>query len=471
MGAAAPNAADLDALQALLGPAGIVRDAGQMQGYAVAARYGEGIAAAVLRPASAAQVSQALAYCQTRGLRIVPQSGNTGLVLGSTPDRSGAELVLSLDRMNRIVEISPADRSLTAEAGVRLSSVNAALEATDLCLPIDLAADPMVGGMVATNTGGARFLRYGDMRAHLLGVQIVLGGRDGAIVELGGLRKDNGRLDLSRLVAGSCGAFGVITRATLAVHPRPRQTAAAFLTPTTAEHSIEVLLHVERHAGELLSAFEGMSGAAMTCALAVPNVRAPFVGEAPQFGLLVEFATALPASMLDLDRALEAVLAPLFEGHRPVLQDAVIAPPAELWRFRHTLSEGLKSAGQVIGFDLAFRRDQTMSFRAEATARLAVAAPDVRVCDFGHIADGGLHFNLVAPQALPAEAVASIRRLVLDLAVEGYGGSFSGEHGLGRINQEAYDRYVRPPERRLAAGVVRAFSEDGFGVIQWGGAT
>lgn len=469
-GASAPSAADLDALQALLGPAGMVRDPGQMQSYAVAARYGQGVAAAVLRPASTTEVSQALAYCQRRGLRVIPQSGNTGLVLGSTPDLSGAELVLSLDRMNRIVAVSPADRSVIAEAGVRLSSLNAALEASELWLPIDLAADPMVGGMVATNTGGARFLRYGDMRAHLLGLEMVLGDRDGTVIALGGLRKDNARLDLGRLVAGSCGAFGVITRATLAVHPRARQSAAAFLTPTTAERSIDVLLHLERHAGELLSAFEGMSGAAMACALAVPNVRPPFVGAAPRFGLLVELATALPASALDLDRTLEAVLAPLFEGDAAPLQDAVIAPPAELWRFRHALSEGLKSAGQVIGFDLAFRRDQTMGFRAEATARLALAAPDVRVCDFGHIADGGLHFNLVSPRTLPAETVAAIRRLVLDLAVEGYGGSFSGEHGLGRINQDAYDRYVPPSERRLAADVARAFGGDGLGAVRWGGA-
>lgn len=468
MDATVPTAADLDGLQALLGPAGIVRDADQMRGYVVAARYGEGVAAAVLRPDRAEQVSQAVAYCQGRGLRVIPQSGATGLVLGSTPDRSGAELVLSLDRMNRIVQVSPADRSVTAEAGVRLSSLNAALEPSGLWLPIDLAADPMVGGMAAANTGGARFLRYGDMRAHLLGLQMVLGDRDGTIIEFGGLRKDNARLALGRLVAGSCGAFGVITRTTLAVHPRPVQVAAAFLTPATAEHSLDILLHLERHAGELLSAFEGMSGAAMDCALAVPNIRAPFAGQAPRFGLLVELATSLPASALDLDRTLEAVLAPLFEGDAPPLHDAVIAPPAELWRFRHALSEGLRAAGQVIGFDLAFRRDQTMGFRAEAAARLAAAAPEARVCDFGHIADGGLHFNLVAPRTFPAEAVAAIRRLVLDLAVEGYGGSFSGEHGLGRSNQDAYDRYVCPAEQRLAARVAQAFSADGLGAVRWG---
>lgn len=469
MGATAPRAADLDALEALLGPAGIVRDAGQMRGYVVAARYGEGAAAAVLRPASAAEVARALAYCQARGLRVVPQSGNTGLVLGSTPDRSGADLVLSLDRMNRIVEISADDRSVTAEAGVRLSSLNAALEASGLWLPIDLAADPMVGGMVAVNTGGARFLRYGDVRAHLLGLQLVLADGEGTVVELGGLRKDNARLNLARLVAGSCGAFGVITRATLSAHPRPRQSAAAFLTPATAERSIDILLHLERHAGELLSAFEGMSGGAMSCALAVPHVRAPFAGEAPRFGLLVELATVLPACALDLDRVLEAVLAPLFEGDDPPVRDAVIAPPGDLWRFRHALSEGLRAAGQVIGFDLAFRRSQILAFRAEATARLALAAPEVRVCDFGHIADGGLHFNLVAAPALAPERVSAIRRLVLDLAVERYGGSFSGEHGLGRINQDAYDRYVRPAERRLAAGVAKAFGDGGLGVARWGG--
>ena len=449
------------ALQAIVGRDGLVLEADERRGYEVAARYGAGRAAAVVRPANTAEVSKVLSLCSAQGLVVVPQSGNTGLALGSTPDPTGDQVVVSLDRMRRLIDVSPENRSVTAEAGVRLSSINAALEPFGLWLPIDLSADPMVGGMVATNTGGARFLRYGDVRAHVLGQEVVLADVCGAVIDLGdGLRKDNSRLSLKDLFIGSFGALGVITRATLVAHPRPVQTAAALLVPHRAERILEILLYFEAHAGETLSAFEGISGGAMTCALALPHGRSPFAADPPDYAILVELSTSAPFERTCLDETLLTLLAPLIEGADPLLLDAIVAPSADLWRFRHALPEGLKAAGMVIGFDLAFRRDRVMAFRQAATQALAQQAPSVRVCDFGHVADGGVHFNVVAPRGLAVEAVDEIRRIVLDLAVGEYAGSFSGEHGLGRINQGAYARYVPAPERRLAATVARILSGD-----------
>jgi FAD/FMN-containing dehydrogenase len=463
-----PDSDDIDHLRAILGHRGVLSEAADRCAYETPARYAAGVTPLVLRPADTPEVARVLAYCADRGLRLALQSGNTGLVLGSTPDASGEELVLSLDRLQGIVEIAPSDRSVTVQAGVRLSALNAALEPYGLFLPIDLGADPMIGGMVATNTGGARFLRYGDMRDQVLGLEVVLD--DGEVLTLGsGLRKDNSRLDLMDLFIGSCGALGVVTAATLQVHPRPWQTAVALIVPTAPEASLAILSAIERSAPEFLSAFEGMSGAAISRALThVPALQDPFApGQPPGYALLVEFACGAAKDQLDLDDLLAECLAPLLEGEARA-SDILIAPPAKLWALRHALSEGLRASGHVIGLDLAFRRDRVFPFRAAAMDLLAEHFPEVTICDFGHVADGGLHFNLVAPHDTPAARAAQVRASVNDLAAARFGGSFSGEHGLGRLNQDAYDRYVPSSERARAGAVAALFSRGRLGAARYG---
>jgi FAD/FMN-containing dehydrogenase len=456
MSANAPSAQDLADLSAIVGAEAVVTDPDRKRGYEVAARYGGGACAAVIRPASTLEVSRVLSLCQARGLTVVPQSGNTGLVLGSTPDGSGRSLVLSLDRMRRIIEISPANRTARVEAGVRLSELNAALEPLGLFLPIDLGADPMIGGMAATNTGGARFLRYGDMRRQVLGLDVVLA--SGEVLALGGgLRKDNTRLSLKDLLIGSCGALAVVTGVVVQLHPRPRQGAAALLVPSEPERALDILLRLEAQIGDYLSAFEGMSGGALRAALDLKTIKNPFGESIPDYALLVELSASAPAGALSLEAVLTDALAPLLEGDEPLLKDALFGPQVQLWALRHALSEGLKARGQVIGFDLAFRRDHVFGFRAAAIQALAREYPAVEVCDFGHIADGGVHFNLVAPHDLGVAEAEAIRRLVLDLAVGRFGGSFSGEHGLGRANDDAYQRYVPAIERRYLQAVAAAF--------------
>ena len=185
-------------------------------------------------PRPVAELSSTVAYAVRNKIAVVPQSGNTGLVRGSTPDASGYELVLSLDRLRGELAIDPLDRTIRASAGMRLSELNTALEPAGLWLPVDLGSDPMLGGMVATNTGGARFIRYGGIRQRVLALTVVLADENGTVLQLGsGLRKDNSRLDLRHLFVGSSGAFGVIAEATLEVARRPAQAHSALLVPAS----------------------------------------------------------------------------------------------------------------------------------------------------------------------------------------------------------------------------------------------
>jgi FAD/FMN-containing dehydrogenase len=449
------------ALAARVGPGGLILDPADRAAYEIPARYAGGVAAAVVRPATTAEVSAVVSYCVRHGLPFVPQGANTGLAEGSTPDAGGAQIVLSLDRLTAPLEIDIADRTATVGAGVRLSSLNAALEPHGLFLPIDLGADPSLGGMAATNTGGARFLRYGDMRRHVLGLEVVLADAAGTVLQLShGLRKDNAAIALRQLFVGGCGAFGVITRVTVEVHHRPRQTAAALLVPRDADAVLPLLQSFEAEAGATLTAFEGMSKAAMTRAIEhVPSLSNPFADGVPDYAVLVELTRtwAPRAGEASLDEVLQQIAGDLLEREGAPLVDALFGPVDRMWTLRHALSEGLRASGPVVGFDLSFRRRDLARFRREALAVLEADFPDYALCDFGHVADGGVHFNLVRIGPADPARLKALREAVLVLAIDGFGASFSGEHGLGRAVQGPYDRFTPRLIQDYSAAVAAVF--------------
>jgi FAD/FMN-containing dehydrogenase len=448
-----------EALAAIVGPNGLIVEAADRAAYETPARYAGGVAAAVARPATTAQVSAVVGYCVRNGLKFTPQGANTGLAEGSTPDTSGTHLVLSLDRLTAPLEIDAEDRTATVGAGVRLSALNAALEPHGLFLPIDLGADPTVGGMAATNTGGARFLRYGDMRRHVLGLEVVLADAAGTTLSLShGLRKDNAAVALRQLFVGGCGAFGIITGVTVEVHHRPRQTAAALLIPRDIDAVLPLLQAFEIGAGSTLTAFEGMSRAAMTRAIEhVPSLANPFAGGVPDYAVLVELTRtwAPREGEASLDEVLQQIAGDLLERGDSPLADALFGPVEKMWALRHSLSEGLRASGPVVGFDLSFRRRDLARFRREAVLMLEADFPDFALCDFGHVADGGVHFNLVGPA--DPDRKAALREAVLSLAVYGFDASFSGEHGLGRAFQDAYDRFTPRLVQDYSAAVAAVF--------------
>ena len=450
-----------EALAAMVGEGGLILDPADRAAYETPARYAGGVAAAVVRPATTEQVSAVVAYCVRHGLKFVPQGANSGLAEGSTPDMSGGHVVLSLDRLIAPLEIDIADRTATVGAGVRLSALNAALEPHGLFLPIDLGADPSLGGMAATNTGGARFLRYGDMRRHVLGLEVVLADAAGTVLQLShGLRKDNAAIALRQLFVGGCGAFGIITKVTFEIHHRPRQSAAALLVPRDAEAVLPLLQAFEAEAGSTLTAFEGMSKAAMSRAIDhVPSLSNPFAGGIPDYAVLVELTRswAPREGEASLDEVIQQIAGEVLEHDDSPLVDALFGPTEKMWALRHGLSEGLRASGPVVGFDLSFRRRDLARFRREAIAMLDVGFPDFALCDFGHVADGGVHFNLVRTGAADPVRYQALREAVLTLAVKGFGASFSGEHGLGRAFQDAYDRFTPRLVQDYSAAVAAVF--------------
>lgn len=470
------HAKHIAALRALIGESAILTEPADMAAYETGARYDRGRAAFVARPASTEQVSAVVAYCVRHGIHFVPQSGNTGLVSGSTPDASGTQAVLSLERLNGTFELDVANRTVRVGAGMRLSELNGRLEDSGLCFPIDLGADPRIGGMVSTNTGGSRFLRYGDVRRNTLGLKVVLADAEGTVLDLASeLRKNNTGMDLKQLFVGTCGSFGVITECVLNLEPVPRQSATALLVPSSPDSVSDLLVAVEASLGNYLSAFEGMSGNAIRAAFDhVPSLRNPFQGGVvPDFVILMEItrSNAPRRGEQTLDEILETALEDIWEGEGQLLSDAFVGPPHEVWAMRHALSEGVKHRGRLIAFDLSFRRGDVMRFLELMKLELPRKFADVSICDFGHIGDGGVHFNLVVPRddARISDGAFenSLRAWVLDTAVHRFGGSFSAEHAIGRKNQAFYDRYTPRQIRKLAAGLKSVTSPGAAGTAKF----
>lgn len=463
-------------LAALLGPTAVLANPSDIAGYERGVRYGAGRAACVARPSSTRDVQHIVRWAFRHGLRLIAQGANTGLVAAAAPDDSGDQVIVSFERMRHEIDLDPHNRTVRVAAGVLLQTLNDHLRPHGLCFPIDLGANPSIGGMIAANTGGARLLKYGDVRRNLLGLEVVLADETATHVDLmRDLRKDNSGVDIKQLFTGTSGAFGFVTAAILEVHPLPQQRATALLVPRTSASALELLRALEMNCGELLASFEAMSRAAMECVFRFrPRIRNPFGESVPELAILVELTSAVPPSMgLDLERMIESALAESTEGDDAPLADALLGRAEESWQLRHAISDCLREAGTVIAFDISVRRSAVPAFRDFMIQQLRQRWPSLQVCDFGHFGDGGLHFNLVWPhdsylQPDPA-IIQKVREFVYDAVVQRFHGSFSAEHGIGPFNNAFYERYTAPSRLALAGKLQTLFNPDGrLGTVRFG---
>lgn len=435
-------------IAARLGPRAIVTGADK-QPYETGARHGGGQAHAVVLPASATELAWVVQELVAAGVKLLAQGAGTGLVAAAVPADDGQAWIVSTQRLRDVIDIDPVNRSATVAAGYRLSDLNRAAAEHGLMFPIDLGADPSIGGMVATNTGGARLVRYGGVRENLLDVQAVLAEPAGRVVGGSrGLRKNNTGLSWPQLLCGTFGAFGFISRATLKLHAVQRQSATALVAVRSTAAAVQLLCEFEHEFGEMVSAFEGISADAMDAVRQHGLVRPPFA-ETPAYAVLLEISSAIPRSGgVDLEALLVDWLAARMENG--IVEDAVAEKSARLWRIRHSISEAVQALGRLVAFDLSVPRSRFASFLERARTLVKELVPEARVCDFGHLGDGGVHLNIVVPADLSPDAVVGLRDEIYELTVTGFGGSFSAEHGLGPYNQRWYLRFAEPAVRDWA---------------------
>ncbi len=463
--AAAP--AVLRRIQEAVGPKGWTADADEMAPHLVDERgHYRGRAAMVVRPGITAEVAEVVRLCAEGGVPIVPQGGNTGLVGASVPFEHGGEIVLSLGRMSRIREIDPLNDTITAEAGCVLADIQRAAAEADRLFPLHLGAHGscQIGGNLSTNAGGTAVLRYGNARQLTLGLEVVL--PDGRVWDgLRALRKDNTGYDLKQLFIGAEGTLGVITAAVLRLFPRPRQVVTAFAAVADPEAAIALLARARAELGDVVTAFELISRAAVEMTVAhVPGVRDP-LARAHQWYALIEVSSGRTSG--GLGPALEAVLDAAMAA--ALVPDAAIAGSAaqaeNLWRLREAISEAQKYEGASVKHDVSVPVSRVADFIAEATAACREAVPGIRPVVFGPVGDGNVHFNLSQPAGAEPEAFLAARerlaRAVYDRA-HAMGGSFSAEHGIGRLKREEMRRYKSETELDLMRRIKTALDPGGI---------
>ncbi|TVR99437.1 MAG: FAD-binding oxidoreductase [Rhodospirillales bacterium] len=466
--AAAPAAPALEAIRELVGPKGWIDDPVDLEPHLVEERGRfRGRCLAVVRPADTAEVAAVVRHCAAALIPLVPQGGNTGLVGGGVPDGG---IVLSTARLNRIRALDPADRTITVEAGMILADVQAAAEQAGLLFPLSLAAEGScrIGGNLATNAGGVTVVRYGNARDLVLGLEVVL--PDGRIWNgLRALRKDNTGYDLKQLFLGSEGTLGIITAAVLKLFPRPRATATALVAVPSPAAAIALLARVQDRCGDVLTAFELMGRlAVLFCCRHLAGIVDPF--EAPHPWYVLIHLTS-PRAGDPLTETLEVVLGEALESD--IVTDAVIAQnqgqAAAMWRLREGIPEAQKPEGGSIKNDVSVPVSRVPEFLALATGAVEAAMPGIRVVAFGHVGDGNIHFNLSQPEAADRDAFLAewdrFDRLVADVAT-GLGGSFSAEHGIGRLKRADMRRYKDP----VALDMMRAIKHtlDPVGIMNPG---
>jgi FAD/FMN-containing dehydrogenase len=433
-----PAAALLPAIRAIVGERGLITDPVDTAPYAEDWRkLYRGRTPAVIRPANTAEISAVVRLCAQAKVPIVPQGGNTSMVGGASPMEDGSEFILSLSRLNRVREIDALDMTMTIEAGVTLKAAqNAALEAGCM-LPLSISAEgtAQIGGVLATNAGGNNTVRYGNARDLVLGLEVVLA--DGEIWNgLRRLRKDNTGYCLRQLFVGSEGTLGVITAAVLKLAPRAREIAVALCAVPDAAAALDLFGRFQAYDATTIQAFEFLSGAGVDLVLRViPGAVLPFARPAPAYAL-VELATSRPDAGLraSLEKILETALA---DG---VVTDAAIAESeaqrGAIWKLREEHSEAQKRAGASVKNDISVPVSKVAELIRRATAACEKLIQGVRAMPFGHMGDGNIHFNLVQPEgADPAWFLAQDHALmeVVNEVVRDLDGSFSAEHGIGRL--------------------------------------
>jgi FAD/FMN-containing dehydrogenase len=436
----------VQAFRDLLGVSGVIDDPDRIASYTTDQRkLVTGHSHAILRPTSTAQVAEVVKLAGKLGVGIVPQGGNTSYCAGATPDRSGRQVIVSLDRMESIREIDPLSMCISVDAGAILKNVQDAAVSAGLLLPLSLGAEGScrIGGNIGTNAGGLSVIKYGMTRDLLLGIEAVLS--DGTIVsDMRKLRKNNTGYDIKQVFVGSEGTLGIVTGAVLRLSPLPMRHATAWLKLAAEAPLAKLLGLVKRESGDLVTAFEFIT--ARSIAISKKSLSDPPAVEAgPGGAVLLELACS--SRHIDLDALMEAVLAEAFESGW--VDDAFIAQSgqqrASMWALRESIPEGETRWGGSVKHDISVPVSAVDRFLAIGCEVVRNYRENLELSIYGHVGDGNLHYNILVPKSadrleFTKEIEESVSLSLYDTAAA-LGGTFSAEHGVGRYKKHLLEKY------------------------------
>ena len=457
----------IDRFAALVSPGHALMEAGDIAPYLTENRgLYHGHSPLVLKPGTVEEVSAILALASETKTPVVPQGGNTGLVGGQTPRTGGSDIVISLERLNRIRSVDPVANVLVADGGAILADVQQAADRVDRLFPLSLGSEGScrIGGNLSTNAGGTAVLAYGNMRQLCLGLEVVL--PTGEIWNgLRSLKKDNTGYDLRDLFIGAEGTLGIITGAVLKLYPKPAGHEVGFAGLASPEAALHLYERAATICGTALTGFELMPrlGVEFTTRH-IPGVRDP-LESAHAWYVLIDISTNDSA-----DSAARMMAAVLEEGYESgLIEDAAVASSeaqkTALWHMRESMSPAQKPEGGSIKHDVSVPVSRIPAFMAEAERAVTAAIPGVRICAFGHLGDGNIHYNLSQP--VGADKQAFLDRWhemngIVHGIVRAHGGSISAEHGIGQLKRDELAEIRQPIEIDLMRRIKQAFDPAGI---------
>jgi FAD/FMN-containing dehydrogenase len=417
----------------------------------------------VLRPGSVAEVAAILKLANDTATPIVPQGGNTGLVGGQTPINN--EIVLSLNRLDRIRDVDPTSNTMTCEAGVTLQSAREAAAAADRLYPQLLPSEGTctIGGNLSTNAGGTAAVAHGVTRAHVLGIEVVLA--DGRVLnDLNKLKKDNTGYDLKNLFIGAEGTLGVITAAVLRLVPRPRAIETAFVAVPSPEAALALLTIATERAGSGVTSYELIPRLGLELVLHYSSGLRDPLAEPHQWYVLIELSSQHAGGLREV---IEEVLAHALQ--RGLIVDAAIADSIEqsktFWRIREMLGEVQRHAGGSIKHDVSVPVAAVPAFLKDADEAAIALIPGARPVPFGHLGDGNIHYNVLQPEnADKAEYLKhwDAMNTAIFAVVKKYGGSISAEHGVGVVKRDLLPSVKDPVALELMKSLKRMLDPKGI---------
>ncbi|MDP2373892.1 FAD-binding oxidoreductase [Reyranella sp.] len=454
-------------LRVLVGDRGLITDDAGKHPYLTDWRDNYlGTALAVVRPGSTEEVAGVVKLCAAEKVAIVPQGGNTGLVGGGMPHADSREIVLSLTRMNRILEIDEIGYSMTVEAGVILKTIQETAAAHDRLFPLSLAAEGSctIGGNLSTNAGGVQVLHYGNTRHLVLGLEVVT--PTGEVWNgLRALKKDNTGYDLRDLYLGAEGTLGIITKAVLKLWPKPKDVATSWIAVPSPQAAVDLLSGAHAASEDNVTSCELMARQGVDFVLKhIPGANDP-LAERHDWYVLLEWSSTRArregANETGLREKMETYLGEAMD--KGLVLDAAIAQNEAqgraFWALRENHSEAQKREGPSIKHDISVAVSKIPAFMTEGLAAMKKALPDCRPVPFGHVGDGNLHFNCQSPPGWDKkrfnEHGEAISGAVYDLVV-GYGGSISAEHGIGRLKVDELAHYRSRIELDTMRSIKRA---------------
>ena len=440
-------------IHAIVGDRGLVADADAMVPFVTDwSGQRQGRAAVVVRPGSTEEVAAVVKLCAAQNVAIVPQGGNTGLMGGATPWPAHTGILLSLGRMNRVIDVDVEGFTMTVEAGCVLQTLQEVAASHDRLLPLSLGAQGscMIGGNISTNAGGAQVLHYGNTRSFVLGLEVVL--PNGEVWnKLRALKKDNTGYDMKQMFIGAEGTLGIITKAVIKVWPKPKDVATAWIAIRDPQAAVTMLSEAHAASDDTVTSCELMNrtsdplphDSVWYLLMEWSSTRVKADGE----GGMVEKMETFLADMLERGLALDAVIA------------QSEAQAKAMWKIREGHAEAGRADGPAISYDMSVATTKIPAFVDQGIAAAKAILPDIKPQPLGHIGDGNLHYGFRAPDGMSRETwnqyTPAITRAINDL-IRDFGGSISAEHGIGQEKLDELAHYASAVEISTMQAVKRA---------------